>query len=245
MRFADIPLASAWPARRWVGARISYWRRRLFGRHGIADPRPITEAAPYTFFLPSENEVLALAPGDRAKLIFHSIPPSPHHAAERMWVRITRAKGERLWGRLESQPQAMPQLRPGVRIGFRRGDVIDLCWAEPRAVRPPSAPHRRAYWSRCLVDACVLEGTPVHYLYRESPDFALADEYLDSGWRIRGDYRGIDTAEIDARAICRVALGAVLNVDDGWLHLIDAPIGAAFVRNWQSGRFEPEAAAAD
>lgn len=124
------------------------WRRRLFGSTMIADPRPLAEAAPYTFFLPSENEVLALRPGDLVKLIFQSDPPSREYAAERMWVRVTRIEGEQLWGRLDNAPLDMPQLRPGREIRFRRGDVIDLRWgrtircARPR--RPPGGTMRRA-----------------------------------------------------------------------------------------------------
>ncbi|MHA6719420.1 immunity protein Imm33 domain-containing protein [Sphingomonas sp. RS6] len=228
-----------------LGAILSRWRRRWLGRYAIEDPRPIADSAPYTFFLPSENEVLALAPGDLAKLIVRSVPPSSEYAAERMWVTIERAQGDRLWGLLDSTPYDIPQLRRGARIAFRRDDVIDLRWGEDRGVRPPSSPRRREFWSRCLVDACVLEDrVPVHYVYREPPTLSEEGGESDSGWRIRGDYRGVDDQAVDAREIDYVALGKVLNVDDSWIHLIDEPVGSAFVRNWESGRFEPESAAA-
>lgn len=222
------------------------WRRRLFGSYAIVDPRPMAEATPYTFFLPSENEVLALRAGDLAKLIFQSTPPSRDYAAERMWVEITRTEGEKLWGRLDNVPLDMPQLRPGREIAFRRGDVIDLRWGENRPVRPPSAPARRHYEARCLVDSCVLEqGAAVHYLYRELPLPPGVGDEPDSGWRIRGDYRGLEDEAIGARAIECVSLGRVLNIDDSWAHLIDAPTGSAYVRNWENDTFEPESAAAD
>lgn len=222
-----------------------YWdrlRRRWLGRFEIEDPRPIAERAPYTYFLPSENELLALAPGDLVKLVFRSIPPAPEWEAERMWVRILETQGDRLAGTLENEPFDMPQLRAGRRIAFRRADVIDIEWAEARAKRPPSAPPRRNYWERCWVDACVLEdGTPVHYLYREAPSPAgEGEEHGDSGWRIRGDYRQVPDPEIDARERRYVALGAVLNQDDSWLHLIDAPVGASFIRDWSTGVFVAE-----
>lgn len=222
------------------------WRRSLFGSYMIVDPRPIAEGAPYTFFLPSENEVLALRAGDLVKLVFQSVPPSREYAAERMWVAITSVEGDRLRGKLDNQPLDMPQLRPGREIVFRRGDVIDLRWGADHAIRPPSAPERRHYDDRCLVDSCVLQDRmAVHYLYRETPLPPAAGDPPDSGWRIRGDYRGLEDGVIGARAIECVALGSVLNVDDSWLHLIDAPVGSAYVRNWESDRFEPESAAAD
>lgn len=227
-------------------ALLSRWHRRWFGRHRITDPRPLAEAAPYTFFLPSENEALALRPGDLVKLIFESVPPSPDYAAERMWVMVTRAEGDRLWGRLDNEPLDMPQLRAGREIAFRRGDVIDLRWGDRRQVRPPSAPARRHFDANCLVDSCVLrQKMPVHYIYREPPQPDYAGDGTDSGWRIRGDYRGMPDAAIGARAIECVSLGEVLNVDDSWVHLVDSAIGSAFVRNWENDRFEPESAAAN
>lgn len=225
---------------------LSRWRRRLFGSYTIVDPRPLAEGAPYTFFLPSENEILALRPGDLAKLVFQSVPASRAYAAERMWVAITRVEGERLWGRLDNQPFDMPQLRPGREIAFRRGDVIDLRWGENHPVRPPSGPARRHFDEHCLVDSCVIENlAAVHYLYRETPLPPIAGDQPDSGWRIRGDYRGQKEDAVGARSIECVPIGKVLNIDDSWLHLIDAPIGSAFVRNWESDRFEPESASAD
>lgn len=222
------------------------WRRRLFGSYTIANPRPIAEDEPYTFFLPSENEVLALRPGDLVKLIFQSTPPSPEYAAERMWVRVVRVEGDRLWGALDNEPIDMPQLRAGREVAFRRGDVIDLRWGENHPVRPPSAPARRHYEARCLVDSCVLaDRAAVHYLYRELPLPPVVGDEPDSGWRIRGDYRGMEDEVIGARAVECVSLGVVLNIDDSWVHLIDMPTGSAFVRNWDTDTFEPESAAAD
>jgi hypothetical protein len=41
------------------------------------------------------------------------------------------------------------------------------------------------------------------------------------------------------RGAAYVALGAVLNRDDSWLELIDAPIGSAFMRDFETGAYEP------
>lgn len=215
--------------------------RRHLGTVSIDDPRENAARAPYTYFLPSENELLALAPGDQVKIIVRSHPPSPEWDAERMWFLVTAASGDKLAGTLENQPSDIPQLRPGAALQFHRSDVTDIIWADDRSVPPPGMTPRREYWDRCLVDQCLLDGEMlVHYLYREEPDADTADdEYPDSGWRIRGDYRNVDDAELNDREVAYVALGAVLNRDDRWIHLIDAPTGSRFLRDWTSNRFEP------
>lgn len=207
----------------------------------IDDPRPIATEAPYTYFLPSENELLAVAPGDLVKLIIRSIPPSDEYDAERMWVTVTATEPYAMRGTLGNKPYDMPHLDVGAEIVFCRSDIIDILWDESRLVEPPARPPRREYWERCLVETCVGEGgMPVGYLYREEPDMAEeGDEFPDSGWRIRGDSRGATEEEIDARTVTYVALGRVLNCDDSWLHLIDAPVGSSFLRNWETGEFEP------
>ena len=65
-----------------------------------------------------------------------------------------------------------------------------------------------------------------------------SDKFPDSGWRIRGDMRGIDLENLNSRKIAYVALGAVLNRDDSWVHLIDEPYGARFEKNYEAGIFE-------
>jgi hypothetical protein len=218
------------------------WRAR-FGKYTIDDPRPIAAGAPYTYFLPSENELLALTPGDQVKVVFRSHPAGRKFEAERMWVTLTAVNGDELSGALDNIPTDMPQLGLGDLVRFKRSDVISIIWNDGRAVSPPSSPDHREYWDRCLVDACVVDdGAMVHYLYRENPEVPEPDEiYPDSGWRIRGDYREISDAELEARESRYLALGAVLNVDDRWLHLIDAPIGASFIRDWETGAFVPAA----
>lgn len=212
-------------------------RRRWFGRTLVVDPRPIANTARYTYFLPSENELLALAPGDLAKVTVQSVPPSPEWDAERLWFTVLTAEGEQLRGMLDNEPHDIPQLVLGQTMSFPRSAVIDIIWREDRAVAPPSAPPRREYWDRCLVDDCVLHGrSRVDYLYREEPEMAEPDDrYPDSGWRLRGNDDAIADDQRHDLPPQYVALGAVLNQDDSWLHLIDAPLGSAFIRNAAGG----------
>ena len=130
----------------------------------------------------------------------------------------------------------LPQLKPGDIVRFQPFHVIDTS----RTL--DDEPERREYWKRCLVDKCVTDdGLPVHFLYREEPDPGKSDDkFPDSGWRIRGDYRGLSDAEIDARELEYVAIARVLNRDDSWLHLVDAPIGSAFIKDFETGEFRAE-----
>ncbi|WP_395611985.1 DUF2185 domain-containing protein [Allosphingosinicella sp.] len=204
----------------------------------LDDPRPIAAEAPYTFFLPSPQELSALAPGDLVKLIFRPLQLGDTWDSERMWVMIDAIHDDQMVGRLDNQPDEIPALQLGDIVEFERFQVIAVWWSMDRDEAPPNAPARRHYLERCLVDRCVIDdGIPVHFLDRDEPRATAEDAYPDSGWAIRGDYRGLSDAELDAREFCFVSLGLVLNRDDSWLHLIDEPIGSAFIRDWESGRF--------
>jgi hypothetical protein len=212
----------------------------LAAGYEIEDPRPLAAEAPYTFFLPTEAGLAGLAPGDMVKLILRAIPASEEWGAERLWFLIEEMDGDLLHGRLQNEPCDIPSLEAGARIAFQRRQVAAIFWNEARTAEPEGA-HPREYWERCRVDRCLIEERlRVHYLFREPPEPHGDDRFADSGWRIRADYRGVDDAEFDARESKYVALGAVLNVDDSWLHLIDAPVGSAFIRDWETGEFVPE-----
>ena len=217
--------------------RIYNLRRRLFGRYELDDPRPIRESAPYTYYLPSDERLNAAGPGDHVQLLFRSIPPGVQYGTERMWVEVLSVTDNTLAGKLLNKPFDMPQVKEGAQVHFQRFHMIGV-----RSDRPlPEDPPLRDYWDRCMVDQCVLDKSEqVYYIYREEPDLVEDDEeYSDSGWRIRGDYRHINDEELHSRKVAYVALGAVLNADDSWLQLIDAPVGTAFIRNFESGEYEP------
>jgi len=154
---------------------------------------------------------------------------------ERMWVKVEEVLPDGFAGRLDTTPSDMPQLAPGAALFVPRDWAIDIDWAEGH--EPPEYPPRRDYWERCMVDACVLEGrSRVDYLYREADDLHRPDDkHPDSGWRIRGTDAGIAEDERLGRSPSYVALGAVLNQDDRWLHLIDEPAGEHF-QWWEEER---------
>lgn len=207
----------------------------------IADPRPIAARAPYTFFLPSAAEVDAIGVGDLVKLMFEYEHQTEKWGGERMWVTVEAVDDDGLSGHLSNEPdEPTSPLAFGDTIHFNRRDALAINWARPDQAPPP--PEYREYWERCLVDDCVLEGgVPVEFVYREEPDMAQeGDNYPDSGWRIRGRRGDATEEDMEKRKLEYVALGAVLNRDDSWLHLIDAPVGSAFMRDFENGEYGPE-----
>lgn len=187
----------------------------------VRDPRPDATRAPYTFFLPFEVELAALQPGDGIKAIFAQTKGETQYEAERMWVLIEDIEDGVITGTLDNEPCDMPLLPVGSRVRIPLSHAISTGfrkdWQRPRI------PDRKEYWERCLVDDCVLAGRsrPV-YIYREDPDMTReGDTFPDSGWRIRGTEDAVEEDEAAGRTIQYVALGAVLNQDDSWLHLID------------------------
>jgi hypothetical protein len=197
----------------------------------LVDPRPAAAEAPYTFFLPPQADLDQIRGGDLVKLMFRG-----ECGVERMWVIVTDRHDDELVGLLDNDPAELP-LKLGAPVRFRTHHIISLV---PKMAQTHVAPHRE-YWDRCMVDQCVLTGEePVEYLYRESPDMGSeGDPFPDSGWRIRGRQSDATDEQMDKRKASYVALGVVLNRDDSWLHLIDAPIGSAFIRNPEIGEYQP------
>lgn len=192
----------------------------------LIDPRPVHEKSPYTFELPHPDHLAAVQVGDLVKAIFSDVDGG--HPAERMWVQVEKIADDWFAGTLESTPSDMQNLGHGDPVAVPRSHVISVYTGDGRAL--PELPARPDCWRRCMVDSCVLEGrSHADYLYRETPDMTReGDEYEDSGWRIRGTPEAIEQDEGTEHPFQYVALGAVLNQDDRWLHLIDEAPGVAF-----------------
>jgi hypothetical protein len=206
----------------------------------LDDPRINASEAPYTYFLPTPESLAAVLPGDLVKLVFRPTVAGTKWDAERMWVQVETVSNNGFAGFLDNEPDDIPGLHAGHPVTCEGRHVIDIMFAPEREASAPRDT-RRGYWERCLVDQAVLDGDlPVDYVYREQPDLGKPDDkHPDSGWRIRGDMRDATDEELEAREFAYVALGAVLNRDDSWIHLIDDPVGSAFRRDFESGVYVP------
>jgi hypothetical protein len=194
----------------------------------LEDAQKLSEQYPYTFYKPSKEVVGMLTPGNQVKLIFefHSDTPEAPRA-ERMWVTIDSFDGRCYRGTLDNRPRYIKDLRLGESIQFEEKHIVDTDLKDP----VPTIVDK--YAVRCFVTRRILyDGSTVGYLYREEPD-----QQDDSGWRIMAGDESQEYMD-DSKNISWVSLGAVLREDDSIVHLLDAPIGAAYERNPDTNQFD-------
>ena len=197
----------------------------------IVDPRPLQASAPYTFFLPSAEETADIVVGDLIKATVRQRPPSERWDAEKLWFTVVDVQADNLECRLESDPVDMPLFTKGRVLVVPRAAVTDIIHQDEAVNSAYDQDRPQEYWSRCFVDRAVLRGEQrAAVIYREQPR-AVADEpFQDSGWRIKARQPALWRRWLTRPLSDYVALGAVLNKDDSWLHLLDAPIGSVFRR---------------
>lgn len=189
----------------------------------LEDARELAEEAPYTFYVPSPEVIDMLQPGDVVKLIFHCDNGNPDdYSAERMWVRITEVEGDDFRGVLDSEPVNIPDLHTGDEIDFASYHIIETQLDDP----VPNLANQ--YLAHCFVTGRVLyDEQPVGNLYRENPDESEDDLENFSGWNIvAGDED--DEYLDDPENWHYVSLGSVLNIDDRFIDVLDAPFESEF-----------------
>jgi hypothetical protein len=123
---------------------------RIIERWHLNSGVKLNRKNPKTFWIPSEDEKQAIAPGVVVKLMFTIDNVWGRQIwGERMWVQVVTIKKRHIIGRLVNAPFAIPRLDHGDRIKFKRDHIIDIDWdaelcecsdqcvAEPRQLREP------------------------------------------------------------------------------------------------------------
>ena len=200
----------------------------------LDDAEEIQKEAKYTFYRPSQELITKLRIGNYVKLIFRlecDNDDTPN--AERMWVEIAKIRNGLFEGRLDNDPVFIEDLKCGDLVKFESKHIINtnLEIEEPEDIV-------EKYLSRCLITNKVLyEKQKITYLYREESLGKLDNGFSDSGWRI---LEGSETQEYldDSENSSFVSLGAVLNIDDSIINLLEQPIGSEFEWNSKKENFE-------
>lgn len=190
--------------------------------------------APYTFYLPSKELIAQFQVGDLVKLIFQfEIEIDQECSAERMWVEITSRAGDQFVGRLDNVPRYIPDLHINDEITFSSCHIIQSQRDDPVASLAGQ------YQERCFVTSAVLQDQrSVNVLYREALD-AEGIERRFSGWTLTAGDESDDYCD-DPENWHFVSLGAVLNIDDRFRALLDAPFthDAEYAWNEQTLSYE-------
>lgn len=159
-------------------------------------------------------------------------PSSVGPGAERMWVEITERDGNNFTGLLTNEPQYIENLKLGDKIHFQTNNIMDtdLQSEEPDLIKK--------YIHRCFVSNEILHGKKkIKYLYRDESKGEWKDGIFDSGWVIMSGEESQDYVD-DSKNLSVVSLGAVLNIDDSILSVLDEPVGVEFEWNDEEMRFE-------
>jgi len=198
----------------------------------LIDADEMAQESKYTFYKPSKRIIQKLEPGNICKLIFSFESDNPEHpSAERMWVIIDHVDNNKFVGHLDNEPFYIKDLKVGDIIEFESKHIIDLDVDdnEPNIVEK--------YLDRCFATKKIIyEKNKIGYFYREEPMEEEKDGIKDSGWRfLEGDENQEDLDDSENSQF--VSLGLILNIDDSFLELLEKPIGSAFARNKETGKF--------
>ena len=186
----------------------------------------IQKESPYTFYLPPQTSIDKLEKGDLVKLIFKfysDAPKAPN--AERMWVIIKEKNKGKFIGELNNQPFFINDIKVGDIIEFENKHIIQIY---------DNIDHDNIvekFRPRCIVSNEVFhEKKKIGHIYREEGSKKMDDDNIDSGWVILSGEENQEYMD-NPDNFHFVSLGAVLNIDDTIVNLLDEPAGSEFEWN--------------
>jgi len=187
----------------------------------LEDARELAEAAPYTFYIPSTEVIAMLRPGDVVKLVFRNDEDDADNG-EALWLRLSEIDGDDFTGLLENPPAVTPGLQLGDEIEFCSYHIVDTRLNDP----VPNIVQQ--YATACFVTRRVFDDEhPVGTLYRENPDETEEEMSDFSGWNMMAGDED-DTYLDNPDNWVYVSLGSVLDIDDRFIDVLDAPYDSEF-----------------
>ena len=206
----------------------------------IYDPRPGSAVSPYYYPLPSAECLAAIGNGDVIEVL----------APDFERIRVKSADAESIHGTIiRTSPDLIAAMDgfpdPGI-IRVPKTHIVEVHFATPNKHARNARIRPRRYLELCVVDEELMgcNEQKVLYIYRDRPFQVRKDTpYPDSGWRI---LRVDGQMDISDASLWRIVgdhllrytdIGNALLWDDSWIHLIDQPIGSAFVSNPATGFF--------
>jgi hypothetical protein len=193
----------------------------------LANADQIAADNPYTFYKPSAALIAQVKPGEAVRLIFRIRSDNPQApGAELLDVQVLAMQaGGRFTGQLLTASAWLSDLPRGAPVAFDASHIVSCAHDQPD-------PRLQAYARQCYATRRILkDGQRVGYLYREAPEGPQ-----DSGWRFTANDES-DAYMADPNNSAKVSLGVLLSFDDSCLALLDAPEGAAYARDDQTGNF--------
>jgi hypothetical protein len=190
----------------------------------LDDAEIIAKEAKYTFYKPSKNLISKLQIGNLVKLIFRFETDKPEMpGAERMWVIITDINNGKFTGKLDNDPYYIKDLKHKDVLEFEGKHIIQVY-----GIDDGEEDLTQKYIHRCMATQKVLyENAQIKWFYREESMGEVRAGIFDTGWRFMA---GDETDEYleNPDNLHLVSLGALLNKDDSFVDLLDAPEGSAF-----------------
>lgn len=112
-----------------VAPRVEwYWGRHVWHRCRLESGLERHQQYPDSFWVPDTETKAEIRSGDLVKLMW-SVDRFP---GERMWVKVTERKGDRLSGRLDNVP-VFAYMDPGEKVSFHIDDIVD-CFIEDAVI---------------------------------------------------------------------------------------------------------------
>jgi hypothetical protein len=180
--------------------------------------------SPYLVYVPSKKIIEQLTVGNFVKLTFLTIQDG-EYCGERMWVKITRRKGNHFVGTLVNEPCHLKNIYYGQEVSFGPEHICDTDHDNHDSIDIGCY-----FQTKEIISKDVLEKRKFNVIWREQP---LSED--DSGWNIISGYEGQHfLTNINNYQV--VPLGAILEIDDSILNLLDDPPLSAYKRT-KDGRF--------